>query len=59
MFNVLNYICKVDTDLNNNGKEQTMRRQNKKPSEEVRITLIIAVINLIIALLNLLDKLFK
>ena len=36
-----------------------MKRQKKKLSSEVRITLIIAVINLIIALLNLLSKILE
>lgn len=36
-----------------------MKRKKKKLSSEVRITLIIAVINLIIALLNLLSKIIE
>lgn len=36
-----------------------MKRKKKKLSSEVRITLIIAVINLIIALLNLLSKVLE
>lgn len=36
-----------------------MKRKKKKLSSEVRITLIIAVINLIIALLNLLSKILE